>query len=127
MCVPSPSFERLQMLEVHMFIHIYTQLTFYLGLIASQMCVKTYLIPSSLFLISIFTISIECSTYYKYIFFSILQIQKRLKSHPVQLAPATNRVHKNPCLWSYVMLPMTYLGPDLIHIVVIPSDIGKSA
>ena len=48
------------MLEVHMYI-----LTFYLGLIASQMCVKTYLIPSSLFLISsIFTISIECSTYY---------------------------------------------------------------
>ena len=60
---------------------------------------------------------------YIYSFFSILQIQKRLKSHPVQLAPATNRVHKNPCLWSYVMLPMTYLGPRLLF----PSDIGKSA
>ena len=72
MCVPSPSFEKAaDARSSHVHTYICT-LTFYLGLIASQMCVKTYLIPSSLFLISsIFTISIECSTYCIYTFSSV--------------------------------------------------------
>ena len=49
------------------------------------MCVKTYLIPSSLFLISsIFTISIECSTYYIYSFFFHIT-----DSEETQISPRT--------------------------------------